>query len=134
MCLWDLDNSGVILVFSEWNCRWCQSHFIRQNVNLVNSYISSSRLKFVWLLFAFEKAGASSPLWLLQNSQFIFCLCLSANVSGLSCSFCNTEQVVFEYLPVFFWFITSSESLTCHSVIPLQVPVCNPIDILSVWL
>ena len=51
--------------------------------------------------------------------------------SGLLCSFCYIEHVVFEYLTVFFWFITRFESLNHHSVITPQVPVCYPVDILS---
>ena len=51
--------------------------------------------------------------------------------SGLLYSFCDIEHVVFECLAVFFWFITSFESLNHHSVITSQVPVCYPVNMLS---
>ena len=51
--------------------------------------------------------------------------------SGLLCLFCDIEHVVFEYLTVFFWFLTSFELLHHHSVITSQVLVCCPVDILS---
>ena len=54
------------------------------------------------------------------------CVC-----SGLLCSFCDIEHIVFEYLTVFFWFITSFESLNHHFVITSQVPACYPVNILS---
>ena len=48
--------------------------------------VIASPLKFVQsFLFAFYAASASSHLYLLQNSKFIFCRCLSATVSGLVC-------------------------------------------------
>ena len=51
--------------------------------------------------------------------------------SGLLCSFCDIEHVVFEFLTVFFWFITSFEWLNHHSIVTSQVPVCYPVDTFS---
>ena len=50
---------------------------------------------------------------------------------GLLCSFYDIEHVVFEYMTVFVWFITSFESLNHYSVTKSQVPVSYPVDILS---
>ena len=46
------------------------------------------------------------------------------------CSFCDIEHVVYECWTVLFWFITNLESLSHHSVITLQVPICYPVNIL----
>ena len=59
----------------------------------------------------------------------MFYLCLSAIVSGLAC--CIHSVIVFEYLTVFFWFITSFDSLNHHTVIKSQVSACYPVDVLS---
>ena len=87
------------------------------------------------MLLALGTASTSSPLQLSRRSKFTFCLCLSATVSGLVCSVYSVTWIMnygaFEYLTVFFWFITRFESLKHPFVITSQVPVCYPVDILS---
>ena len=51
--------------------------------------------------------------------------------SGLLCSFCDIEHIIFEYLMVFFLIITSFESWNHHFAITSKVFVCYPANILS---
>ena len=58
--------------------------------------------------------------------------CFHSSVwSGLMCSFCGIEHILFEYLTVYFLLTTSFESLSRHSFTLSQVLVCYLFDILS---